>query len=102
MDVVCRLGKGREIGVDDFADIASVPVSSVGWADDGNLRVTFDGDLTPVQRQRVILRITSCDAVEEKQRVACAAFLTLDAPTLVQTVAQVKRLTRLVLSLDDA
>lgn len=100
MDVTARLAQGAALGADDFADITSVPVTAIDFTEDG-LRVTFDGDLTPAQQQRVRLRITSCDSTEEQMRVALAAYLTLDAPTAAQTLAATKRMIRLVLSLKE-
>lgn len=102
MEILARPAAGREVAAGDFADIAAANVSSVQWADDGQLRVVFDGDLTAAQQMAVRLRITSGDVTEEKARVAAAAFLAIDAPTAAQTLAQVKRLTRLLLTLDDA
>lgn len=102
MEILARPAAGREVAAGDFSDIAPAKVSAVEWADDGQLRVVFDGDLTVAQQMAVRLRITSGDVAEEKARVAAAAFLAIDAPTAAQTLAQVKRLTRLLLTLDDA
>jgi hypothetical protein len=101
MEIAARPAQGREVSPDSFADITAVPVSAVDWMGDGLLRVTFDGAPSAVEQQKVRLRITSCDDTDERMRVAVAAFLALDAPTNAQTLAQVKRLTRLLLSLDD-
>lgn len=102
MDVLARPAAGRDVAFDDFADITPAVVTAIEWAEGGLLRVSFDGTLGPAQQLAVRLRITSSDVDEEKLRVAAAAFLAIDSPTSVQTLAQVKRLTRLLLTLDDS
>lgn len=88
--------------MDAFADITDVEVVAIDWADAGQLRVTFDGDLTDVQALAVRLRITSCDDADEARRVAAARFLLVESPSLADVARQVRRLTSLLLSLDDA
>lgn len=100
MDVSARPPQGRDIPC-DFSDITTVPVTDIDWTDGGKLRVSFDGDLTAAQKMRVRLRITAANDAEEQAAVAAAGFLDITSPSLLDVVTQVRRLTRLVLTLDD-
>lgn len=99
MEILASPAQG--VGPGDFADITTVPVSSIDWADDGRLRITFAADLSPTEQQRVRLRVTSTTSAQEQLRGALAAYMTTSGPTQTQTENALKRAIRLLLSLDD-
>ena len=91
----------REVDFDSFADLTPTAVASIGWGPDGVLQVEFASDLTVLEVAAVQRRIASRNANEEElRRLAEVAlvnnrdFLAIASPTQVQTLAQVKALTR--------
>lgn len=88
MEVHGRLAPGRELGVEDFADITTAPVLSADFAPGGLLRVEFDGDLSDDEAWRVRNRIQSASETSEAARLAvrdardaALAVATCDCPT---------------------
>lgn len=76
----------RSVGLDSFADITPVEVSSI--ARDG---IDFDGDLTPEQQDAVWARMTSRDDADQAMR-ANIADLRATAAALTATTDDVRAL----------
>lgn len=97
MDITARPAPGREVDVDSFTDLTGVPVSTVEWASDGWLRVTFDGPLTDPVAAAVRRRMISASTAEEELRTQCEAYLQHNTtPSLDQVHEQLVRLTLLM------
>ena len=98
--IVAGIAK-RAVDFDTFTDITPTPVLGIDWGPDGVLEVEFASDLTPLEVAAVQRRIASRNANEEElRRLAEVAlvnnrdFLAIASPTQVQTLAQVKALSR--------
>ncbi|UIU47057.1 hypothetical protein [Microcystis phage MinS1] len=97
-----RLSPGRSVDRDAFTDITTIPCTATTWEPEGWLRLVFDGDLTADEQRRIAWRVMSETSHEEQLRADAAAYLTKTSPTTAETTTQVRRLTALVLRLNDA
>lgn len=97
-EIRARLAKGRAVDVDDFADLTTVPVEAVEWAEDGSLAVRFAAEVPASVAEAVERRIVSRDATEETLRAEAAAYLLIASPTEAERNAQMDRLTRITLA----
>lgn len=91
----------RDPGTLDYSDITTTPfLGATVSTEDSAYVLEFDGDLTPSQVRRVILRALSTATEQQIQDAALRAFaankafLALNPPTNAQILAQVRLLTR--------